>query len=373
MDRIEEIVRAMWAARDPLTGEYDDAKMMELGKEFFQALESEEDEAEPDEQEDLALFNAVKEEDIEELNRLLAHGAFVDCVNERGETPLMWAAGIGNLEFAKVLIEHGSEVNLPDNYNVTALMQAVLGGNIDVVKLLLDHGADVNVKAIDHWTALSAAFDDGHTDIAELLKSKGAVLPDDLPAPQHHQPKELAGFCHFEVGSPFPRPVPPVDAAHYNYDLSGHGLTILLRNPTAQEIEDVKSGDLQFGLVVYGSVIILLHKMGGSPWSDAPYSWHLVPEENRQIPPVETLTPETRALLHIVLVDSVTGIIKAQRVVTFSPQFTKSLHIAITEQSKMSNARYDAEVDGLFARYTSRQLLGLAQAKCKISRGKEDV
>lgn len=236
MDRIEEIVRAMWAAKDPLTGEYDDAKMIELSKAFFHELESEADEVETDEPE--------------------------DCV-----------------------------------------------------------------------PSLTA----------------------------------------FEVGSPFPHPVPPVDGAHYNYDLSGHGLTILLRNPTAQEIEEVKSGDLQFGLVVYGSVIVLLHKMGGSPWSDAPYSWHLVPEESRQIPPVETLTPETRALLHIVLVDSVTGIIKAQRAVTFTPQFTKSLHTAIRDQSQMSNARYDAEVDGLFARYTTRQLMGLAQVKCKVSRSEQNV
>jgi hypothetical protein len=236
MDRIEEIVRAMWAAKDPLTGEYDDVTMEELGKAFFREIESLADETAPDDQE--------------------------DCI-----------------------------------------------------------------------PALTA----------------------------------------FEVGAPFPDHVPPIDAAHYNYDRSGHRLTILLRNPTAQEIEDVKSGDLQFGLVVYGSVIILLHKMGDSPWADAPYSWHLVPEENRQIPPVETLTPETRALLHIILVDSVTGIIKAQRLVTFSPQFTKSLHTAIRDQSQISNERYDAEVDGLFAGYTTRQLLGLAQAKCKISRSKEDV
>jgi hypothetical protein len=234
MDSIEEIVRAMWAAKDPLTGKYDDARMIELSKAFFQELESEANEIETEKQ----------------------------------------------------------------------------------------------------------------------------------------QGYELAVF---EVGGPFPCPVKPKDAAHYNYDRSGHRLTILLRNPTAQEIEDVKRGDLQFGLVVYGSVIILLHKMGDSPWGDAPYSWHVVPEESRQIPPVETLTPETRALLHIVLADSLTGIIKAQRAVTFTPQFTKSLHIAIRNQSKMSNARYDAEVDGLFARHTSRQLLGLAQAKCKISRGKEDV
>ena len=44
------------------------------------------------------------------------------------------------------------------------------------------------------------------------------------------------------------------------------------------------------------------------PWSDAPYFGHLVPSAERIQPPdPTTLTPESRTLLHVVLVNAVGG------------------------------------------------------------------
>jgi len=57
--------------------------------------------------------------------------------------------------------------------------------------------------------------------------------------------------------------------------------------------------------------------------SDALYSWHLVPEGQRSLPPAAE-SAQTRALLHVILVDADMGIVLAVRMVSFSPDFTRS-------------------------------------------------
>jgi hypothetical protein len=59
-------------------------------------------------------------------------------------------------------------------------------------------------------------------------------------------------------------------------------------------------------------VILLLYRIEGfANWSDAPYSWHLVPEQLRT-------DPDERALMTVVLVDAGAGIIRALRAVASS-------------------------------------------------------
>jgi hypothetical protein len=82
--------------------------------------------------------------------------------------------------------------------------------------------------------------------------------------------------------------------------------------------------------------MVIAYRFGDAiPWDDVPYSWHLQPKSWRLIPPAEQ-SPESRALLWITLVDAEDGIIYAQRGVTLSPGFTRSLHGAIRAQALMN-------------------------------------
>lgn len=137
------------------------------------------------------------------------------------------------------------------------------------------------------------------------------------------------------------------EGAEYNYRAGGHELRFFWANPTPEEVEGIRIGQAGFALLVTGPVIWFLYQFQGAcAWSDAPYSWHLVRGEDRVVPPtpweperrVRTLpdmawTPETRALLHVTLVDAATGIVRALRVLTLSPEFTRALHKAILEQT----------------------------------------
>jgi uncharacterized protein len=70
---------------------------------------------------------------------LLANKAEVNAKDNRGFTPLHWAAMTGHTDIAKLLLTHGAEVNAKSNYG-TPLYVATLHHYNDVAKLLRRHG-----------------------------------------------------------------------------------------------------------------------------------------------------------------------------------------------------------------------------------------
>lgn len=113
-----------------------------------------------------ALMWAVSEKHPDVTKVLLAHGADIhaksDVYNEvmavpphgylpynraiphGGETALMFAARVGDLESAKLLVADGADVNDTDAWGVSATTLAAHSGFDDLVVFLLDRGADAN-------------------------------------------------------------------------------------------------------------------------------------------------------------------------------------------------------------------------------------
>lgn len=138
----------------------------------------------------------------------------------------------------------------------------------------------------------------------------------------------------YRVGEPFERgrgrwP----QGAQYLYGRSGHELTLFVPSPDHRLIEGVRRGEARFALSVAGPVFYLAYRFEGARgWSDVPYSWHLQHHDARATPPDE-VPREYRALLWISLVGADDGLIRAQRGVTLSPEFTRELHRAIRAQA----------------------------------------
>jgi hypothetical protein len=173
----------------------------------------------------------------------------------------------------------------------------------------------------------------------------------------------------FEVGKPYlPCRGSIQPFARYNFLGEQHGLLLCLSQLNNSDVDAVREGEAEFALVVSRGVIFFLYHFGAAiPWSDAPYSWHLVPEAQRELPEMPA-TAETRALLSVVLVDADLNIVRALRTVTLSPEFTRMLHAVIRAQAARpwSAPAYDNALSAAYTRWkTSEAMLAAAIARTK--------
>jgi ankyrin repeat protein len=94
---------------------------------------------------DTPLLFAARVGDIESARLLLAAGAPIEDEAPTGTTPLVLAAHSDQGAFAAFLLEKGANPNA-DRAGYTALHAAVLRGNVPLVKALLAHHAEVNPR-----------------------------------------------------------------------------------------------------------------------------------------------------------------------------------------------------------------------------------
>ena len=116
----------------------------------------------------------IAKECFKTANILIENGADVNCAGETGKTPLIAAAGSGNLDTVKLLISKGANVNHFSILGYTALMLAVLIRSMDIVQLLIKNGANVNHADNNGKTALIYAVKYKSPGIIELLIKNGA-------------------------------------------------------------------------------------------------------------------------------------------------------------------------------------------------------
>jgi ankyrin repeat protein len=124
----------------------------------------------------MTLADCVANSDAKGLKKLLNGGADPDGTNARGETALMLAAQVGDLEAIRLLIEAGAEMEAKGKFGVTALMFAAQNGDLSAMKLLVEKGADPNAKKRDGTTVLMIASMFGHAPCVEVLIAAGAHL-----------------------------------------------------------------------------------------------------------------------------------------------------------------------------------------------------
>lgn len=152
----------------------------------------------------------------------------------------------------------------------------------------------------------------------------------------------------FKVGQPYhPSRLEWPECVQYNYRGGQHELLLFFASPTAKEVRGVRQGRADFAVLWEPPVVVFLYRLEGAcGWSHQPFSWHLVPEGERQLPPGEG---GGLALLNVVLIDAATGLVRALRAVTMSEKTTARLHSAIREQAaaEWKPAAYAAAVDRL--------------------------
>lgn len=121
-----------------------------------------------------AALRAAVGQQIPVVAALLQAGADPNAVTQEGDsTVLMWAVQSGNRDVVIHLIDHGARVNQAAN-EVTPLMVAAQEGNEGMVRFLLSRGADPGAKA-GRFTAADYAEYRGHGEIARVLRAGSVV------------------------------------------------------------------------------------------------------------------------------------------------------------------------------------------------------
>lgn len=107
---------------------------------------------------------AVPPHGLPEYNRLIPHG---------GDTALMFAARVGDLESAKLLVEFGANPSDADAWGVSATTLATFSGYGDLARFLLEKGADPNNDK-PGFTALHCAIMRRDEQTVAALLARGA-------------------------------------------------------------------------------------------------------------------------------------------------------------------------------------------------------
>lgn len=124
---------------------------------------------------DLQLMEASKNNDLKKMEDLIKQGANVNSADDRGRTPLMYAAEAGSQQAIEKLVKnHHANVNATDENDQTALMKSAIMGKNDGVKFLLDNKAKIDEYDRFGRTALSYSARSNHTDVLKTLLHKNA-------------------------------------------------------------------------------------------------------------------------------------------------------------------------------------------------------
>lgn len=156
-------------------------------------------------------IRAIQNNDLDGAKRYLKKGADVHFEQpgvyhphphitfiDRGQTPLLWAAGEGHIKMLKFLVENGVDINEANSSGKTALMAALdsrsLYGEkqLEVLRWLINNGADVNARSKgwkdDHPGESLWLYMDKYSDpskIGKLLIESGIIMDSDSDAFNH--------------------------------------------------------------------------------------------------------------------------------------------------------------------------------------------
>ena len=117
------------------------------------------------------LLNAMNQNDVPQVMRLLQRGMDVNTSDRMGNTLLMMAARAGEDRILDYLLENRANVLRQNKYGDTALMLAALNGQISAVTKLVSARSEINPKG---WTPLIYAAFNGHVEVMRVLLTHGA-------------------------------------------------------------------------------------------------------------------------------------------------------------------------------------------------------
>ena len=148
------------------------------------------------------MSSAAKDGDIAALKKDIDEGADVNRLDEKGISPLAWAAVMGQDDAVTLLLEANADINRRNADGGTPLHAAAFFGHANTVTLLLAKGADRNIRNNSGQTALET-IEGGWND-----QMRGAVeYIAYLPEYQSRSGSDRSGLAGHYPTAPDHRPI----------------------------------------------------------------------------------------------------------------------------------------------------------------------
>lgn len=122
---------------------------------------------------DVQLMQAAGAGNVARITELLAKGAQLNAIDERGNSALLKAAREGEVESARILLKAGADVQGRGGA-MSPLTAAALRGHTILARLLIRSGADVNAVGENELSALMDAVKLNHLELVTVLIEAGA-------------------------------------------------------------------------------------------------------------------------------------------------------------------------------------------------------
>lgn len=187
--------------------------------------------------------------------------------------------------------------------------------------------------------------------------------PDDTDTPS---PPDLVGRPLY----PGRTHIPP--GCRYRYHDGRHVLIVVAEDVGPREVDDIARGESEFALAVHPPTLFLLWRFGRAfPWDACPFNVRAA-DGDQPVRFTGVVDGEPHAYLYTFLADTGSGLVRAQRRVTFSPAMTTALQLAIAAQTTNGwegKDAYKRALRAITARYpTAEALLATAVARTRGGR-----
>lgn len=120
------------------------------------------------------VLKASKENNIKLIQEYINHNGSLDIQNEKGYSPLIFAAYYGHEKMVKLLLKSGADSCLKDRRGNSALMGAIFKGHLSIAYELMNSRCDIDSRNKSNQTALMYASLFGREKLVRKLMDKGA-------------------------------------------------------------------------------------------------------------------------------------------------------------------------------------------------------
>ena len=129
------------------------------------------------EQGDTPLILATKIKEVDIVRALISKNVNVNTLNDKGESALFWAVKGGSVEIAKMLLDAGADKTFTDKFSRNLLIQAITQDMDEMVLFLLSRGVSATQRDMSECTPLFWAVARGKKEYVEAILAQENVDP----------------------------------------------------------------------------------------------------------------------------------------------------------------------------------------------------